>query len=222
MTGTTTYQYKLSYIKSHFIKNILYQLKLKKTTGLAMVAIVANYLSTSEATCWLINPAIWLASKQTMNSWAYSFDCNQTTMSKAGCYWMGYFSDSFIVSAEATNASMMKPGRRGTMRRGTRQKNLLTSLPKTPMRKKEAAVRRRMRWPLPWRRSSMTLCELENERTHLQEKDNEKSAQSPQQVVPKNPIFLLWRRRVLRMYEPWVCAVIKMNVMYRNYLLQCK
>lgn len=47
----------------------------------------------------------------------------------------------------------------------------------------------------------MTLCELENQRTHSQEKDNDKSAQSPQQVVPKNPIFLLWKRRVLRMYE---------------------
>lgn len=63
-----------------------------------------------------------------------------------------------------------------------------------------------------------------NEGTQSQEEDNKKkiSPSRPYKWYLKNPIFLLWNRCVLRMYEPWVCAVIKMNVLYRNDLLQCK
>lgn len=69
----------------------------------------------------------------------------------------------FVSSAGATNVNMMKRRRKRTMmakRKRRRQKNLLMSLLKTPTRKKVAAARKQMKWPLPWKQSSMTSFDM--------------------------------------------------------------
>lgn len=103
---------------------------------------------------------------------------------------------SFIVLVGAINVSTMKP--RMTTTRTTRKRrrsltNLLTSLPKIPTRKKAGAAQKRMKWPLPWRRSSMTLFDVENKRTRT--RDNKKLVSVLHHVVKKKvktkSIFLL-------------------------------
>lgn len=76
-----------------------------------------------------------------------------------------------VVSVGATNVSMRRPRRKRTMTRRRRRRSLLTSLRKTPTRKKVAVARKQMKWPLPWRPSSMTSFNVENKWTqnrHIQ------------------------------------------------------